>query len=387
MLLRNSTWLFLGRFFTQLLTFITSLLVAQKLGEISLGSYSTLTAWVYIGNVFTTFGLDTVLMRRIAQQPPLPKELINTAVGGQWLLALLFLTVLGFLFPTRPEFLLYGTALFPLALTTLATTFLRGREQMGVYSLLLLGSAIWQAGVSGVAGSLPQLLSGLWLGHWLTAGVGVYLLWGEGAAVWPSWSLGRELLRQGWWLMWLMVVSVTMQRLTLLYLSSYISEAEAGQFAAAFKLVEAGKLLPYAYYGALFPRLARSPTPFPYPKWLLLYCFTIIIGGELSAEWLVPLLFGPAFAPAASLLRLAVWHLLPFTLSLHSSFWLVASGRERQTAWVTTAGLFIAFVLHAFFIGLAHTAGAAGAFVAAEVCLAGLLWWMAFIRPGRFGLK
>jgi O-antigen/teichoic acid export membrane protein len=79
--------------------------------------------------------------------------------------------------------------------------------------------------------------------------------------------------------------------------------------------------------------------------------------------------------------------LLPFTISLHSSFWLVASGRERETAWVSTAGLLIAFVLHTIFIQLGHTAGAAGAFVAAEVCLAGLLWWVAFIRSGRFSLK
>src|SRR5688572_24366 len=64
----NSLWILISRVITQALSVVFIALVARRLGTGVFGQFTLLAATVYIGNVFTTFGTDALLIREIARQ-------------------------------------------------------------------------------------------------------------------------------------------------------------------------------------------------------------------------------------------------------------------------------------------------------------------------------
>ncbi len=62
----NTFWLTAARLGSQVLLMLFTVLVARRMGETGLGGYAYMTAVIFIGNVFSTFGTDMLLMREIA---------------------------------------------------------------------------------------------------------------------------------------------------------------------------------------------------------------------------------------------------------------------------------------------------------------------------------
>ena len=365
----NAGWLFGARVGQQAILLLFTALVARQLGEVGLGQLAWISAVLYIGNVFSTFGLDTVLLRQIAVLRRTDRVPLASALGLELILAALFIAGL-WLAPfssqtadTLAGLRLYGWVLLPLALQTITNAALRGYEEMGWLSGLTLGTAVLQVGGTAIlfalGGTLYALMGWLLLVQVISAGVTLWLcrrILPDFGFNWRRFGGGqmRQLAGIGVWLTLLMVTAVLLQRLGILLLGWLGTTAQMGQLAAALRLAETARLLPAAVMGALFPVLAKqgkalgkwrlgakdSPSlASHYQLWLLAYGFAAAAALLVLSRPLVQLLFGAGYETAVALLRLLAWGIIPFTLSLPLSLEMVVCGLEKRVLLATFGAL------------------------------------------------
>ena len=67
---QNSIWLFLGRVFAAGLNLALTVILARVWGEAAYGEYAFIVSLIYLGNVTTTFVLDTLIIRAVASRVP-----------------------------------------------------------------------------------------------------------------------------------------------------------------------------------------------------------------------------------------------------------------------------------------------------------------------------
>jgi O-antigen/teichoic acid export membrane protein len=399
----NSIWLLLARLIAQAQLIVFTMLVARSLGVSGFGQYAFVAALIFLGNVATTFGTDTLLIRAVARDRQATDGLISAALWIQLLLSVTWLIIVAFgadvLRGQSPEAVLalkvYSLSLIPLAFYTVFTSLLRAHERMDVYLLLNVVVAFAQLGGAwlvlqeqGSLLSLVLMLNIVQLGAAISAGT---LCRSRLPTFRFHWSITRSQLisiaRLAWPFALLSVLAVMYQRLGVLMLSMLATDAQAGWFAAAARVIEPLKMLHFAVLGALLPALSHLVTPLTDRQQnrlaarlfrrslLFLLIFSAVAAGVIIvlAQPIVVLLFGPSYAPSASVVQLLAASLIPYTISASLSLRLVTQGQERRVLWATALSVAVAFILNRWLIPGYGSSGAALAVVGSESFLAIML--------------
>jgi O-antigen/teichoic acid export membrane protein len=396
----NSSWLFLARLVTQGQLAFFAIWSARQLGAAGFGQYSFMASVVALGNVLTTFGTDTLLIRDLARSRQGDDRSISTAAALQFALSALFI---GFVFlwaslspgasqAVRSGLEVYVFSLLPLAFFSVFTSILRAWERMDLYLLLCTATALIQAGgalwiVRG-AGSLMSMI-------WFLVGVQAAAAALAGLLCWravPRFRLGvaidlnrlAGLFRLAWPLALLSLVGVVYLRLGVLAVTAFGGDVQTGWFSAASRLVEGFKLLHIAVLGAVLPALSHwTGQPQDAEKLfrtvllgLAGFSLAAAFGGTLLAGPLVTLLFGAGYSPAVPLFRILVWVLVPYTLTACLSLRLVTRGREKTALAAAAGGLVLAIGLNLWLVPVIGSAGAVSAAVLAESGLAAVYLWL-----------
>ena len=167
-LARNATWLAVGRVGSQVFSVVLTVVVARGLGTAGFGRYAFVVAVVLIGNVVTTFGTDSLLIREIAGGGTATSRRLTTAVALQLVLSAAVVVVValgsGFLLgraDTLSALRIYSLSLFPLAFYSVFSAALRAWERMDLYAWLGIGTAALQASVAVVVVQVDGTLPGL----------------------------------------------------------------------------------------------------------------------------------------------------------------------------------------------------------------------------------
>lgn len=416
----NSFWLLAARVASLGLGLLFSALLARALGQAGLGQFAFISAALFIGNAASTFGLDTLLLRDAAAArasaaagAALPQT-ISAVLLIQLALSTVYIALLWLIGPrlpnqtaaTLPALGLASLALVPLAFSTVYSAILRAYERMAdflVFSLVTAtvmaagGALLFTAG-GGLLSAAGILLVAQTAGALAAAGLcrrAVTLRW---RWIWPSAPAIRRALRLGGALAVLMLFSVLYQRSGVLLLSLIDGDAAAGAYSAAARVIEALKLLPGAFFGAMFPVLARAAaveragvqdaTRRLYARSfavLLAVCVALAAGTALAAPAVVRLLFGSGYDAAVGALRIMCWSLPPTVATFRLSFDLVVQGRERVAAASMGFTLLVGAGLTAWLIARAGLTGAAWGLVGGELAQVGIL--LALGRMGRAGSK
>lgn len=396
----NSIWILGARALSQLLLLVFSILIARSLGETGLGQYAFIASILFLGNVATTFGLDTMIIRELAHPAgrigPGSGGLLTTALLIQLGLTALFIAVVWVLAVTLPNqtpetaaaLRLASLSLLPLAFSTIYSAVLRAYERMDLYLVFNLVTALIMVG-----GAFAVLRPG----GGLVAIAGVLVIAQTGGALaagsmahmalsdfhWrlstPTTDFVRSVIGVGLVLALLMVAGVLYQRMAILVLSLTEGDAVTGWYSAAARLSEALKLLPAAFFGAIFPvmsranaggRLLSGTTPISahpsspgnpsetvepagaahavYERAFAYLVFGMIVLAIVSsalAGLIIPLLYGAGYEPAIAALRILVWG-LPFTvIAVRLSFDLVSAGQDRAALLAMSVTLLLTLPL------------------------------------------
>lgn len=353
----NTGWLLAGRLLNQAIGFALTVVVARYLGEVGLGQFAWISAVVYVGNVATTFGLDTWLIREVAgTTTPNYHALIRTALVIQIALSILFWLGVNlfalFLLRQAPETSLalpiFTLSLIPLAFSTVCSAIWRGQEQFNRQVLLQLLTTLSQAGgaywLLRHDGGLVTLVSWLLLVNCVAA------LGGYGWLIWqlPTVQQPFPPLSFPWRkitpLALLMVTAVLYQRLGLFAFSWWTTDQVTGWYSAGTRLIEMGKFLPQALLGAIFPILIRGNRAYPQKvkKWLGGIAVMETLFLVFCSGWLVLWLYEEDYAPTIPVVQLLAISLLPFVLSSNRSLELVSQHQEKIALLAQLGALAIA---------------------------------------------
>lgn len=364
----NSFWLLMARVTAQGLSVLFVALAARKLGVTVFGEFNVLAAVVILGNAFTTFGTETLLIREISKSGQ-TSSLPSRTFGLQLVLSALF-WLTAFLVHASPPLLVYALSLFPLALISVTGAYLRGFERMDLYWTISLLGGLAQCAAIYFSSDLSTLCLFLFLGQTLVALLSYRLC----SASLPDFRLFPSidvfpLLRVAFPFAAMTTLSVLTSRLGIFAVSTFIGAPETGLFASSVRVTEALKLGHYAVLGASLPMLSRGAIDsfkrFRSSLWMMLVVSALLAGvAAFLARPLSVLLFGPEFASASDALVILVWSLVPYTVGAFLSVALVARGRETDLLKAMSIALLV-FVLLYFFLTRQH--GMVGAAWAALV--------------------
>lgn len=373
----NSFWLALARLSAHTLRVLFTALTARRLGATEFGHFSLLAALLFVGNAFTTFGADTLLIRELARHGKatdlLPRVFaLQLALSALWIAATLLL---------EPDslLLLYSLSLFPLALSSIASAVFRGFERMDLFWLTGFIASLAQLVAVVLSWDLFSLCLFLLIGYFTAALISLAIC----SASFPTFSLlplldFRPIFSLALPFALLTTMSILSQRLGIFSVTALIGEREAGYFSAAARLVEGLKLGHYAALGALLPALSRAAQE-ARPKYrlsfLALLGFSALLAGvvTLTARPIVNLLYGSDYASSIELLSVLAWTLAPYTVSAFLSVDLVTRGRERTLVRAAAISLGVFLVLYLWLISTHQLTGAVYAALIGEIIQAVIL--------------
>jgi len=377
------------------LAFLLAALIGRSLGAEGLGLYAAALAWVYPLSLLAEAGLGTLLAQRVAQNPAQAQAWLMGSVrvrlllGGGLALALL----VGAPLLSGDERLVLGLRLSaPLILIQgLYASFSgvwRGLEVMRPLAWLNLGMLAAQVALVALALALGGgVLLALALNTLTSAGqlMAAYGLhrrrYGPIQAADQAIPGVAALLRQSAPYAVAALLAALSSRLAFILLEGLVGLEAVGLYSAAWRWWEAARLLPFAYYDALFPRLAslaqdqaRLHTTFRGAvRGLALYGVLVALALTGLSGALLRLSFGEAFASAAAVLSVLAWAApLYYLKSLRTLYW-YAMG---QAAWVNRVTLLALLAYGALLLALLSwgALGAAWAFALAEGLASAILW-------------
>jgi O-antigen/teichoic acid export membrane protein len=345
---RNTFALLLSNGGSALLSFGLSVLIGRVLGETGLGVYAAALAWVFPLSLLAEMGIGTLITRDVAQQPDSSHAyvrqsvLIRLVAGGGLLLCLW--SIAPFL-SNHPQVVRGIRVSAPLLLIqplySTFTAIFRARQVMQPIAYLNLGMLIAQVSLSVVV---------LWNGYGIIALFVVNLLTSAGqlVAAWGVYRMRfyapagvrlpyRALMRRALPFAVAAVLAAVQLRLTIILLERFASTAEVGLYAAAARFVEAGRMLPHAFFDALFPLLAGMAAAhekferFFRRVMIGLMVFGLLFGAGITLidEGLIDVTYGDRFSGAVPVLWIAAWGLLPLLLKQGRTLYWYAQGHEQ----------------------------------------------------------
>lgn len=411
---RNTATLLVSNVGSALLSFILSVLIGRALGQGGLGVYAAAMAWVFPLSLTADFGLSTLITREVAQSPDATQAYLRAAtlarlwLGGGLMLA----TLLAAPLLSQDAAVVWGIQVSaPLIIILpffgLFTAVFRAQGVMWPIPWLNLGMLVAQVVLTAGAFILGGGLGAALIVNTLTSAAQLVAAWWlyrrviTGSADQPADTATRELPHTGTAAQYPRLEVTALLRLALpfalagllaalgarlntILLELWTNADEVGYYTAAARFVEAGRMIPNALFGALFPLLASLTAQ---PEAMRRTFQRVLLGlgafgggaalaGTLLADLALRMTYGDAFAPAVPALQLALWSLLPGLLRGGLSLYIYASGGERLVNSVTAAMLVLQLLLGALLIPSSGAYGAALVSLIAEAVAFALLWWL-----------
>lgn len=395
---RNTLILLVSNVGSAVLSFGLSVLIGRSLGQDGLGVYSAALAWVFPLSLVAEFGLGSLMTRDLAQNPAAESDYLRITTGVRlWLgsgLALA-LIVLAPLLSREPGVVTGLQISAPLVMILpffgAFTAIFRARQVMWPVPWLNLGMLAAQIALTALV---------FMRGGDVTAALVVNTVTSAGQLAVTWWIYRRYfvlsapstttitlsttlLLRRAWPFALAAVLAALQARLGTILLERLTDTSNVGYYAAATRFVEAGRMIPNALFGALFPALAAlalNPIALQHTfrrVMLGLGGLGLLFGVLFSAfsPLILSLTYGEQFAPAAPVLQLAMWSLLPSLLRAGLTLYWYAVGKEQFTNRVIGVMLILQIVFSLWLIPSYGAVGVAAMSLFTETAGLGLLAW------------
>ncbi|MBK8032726.1 MAG: oligosaccharide flippase family protein [Chloroflexi bacterium] len=379
-----------------LLLFVLSALIGRTFGSPGLGVYAVALAWVYPLSLVVEFGLTTLMTRAISAdstQIPAYMESITVArllLGGGVLITFYLAAPLISRDPVVITALQISAPLIVIQpFYSQFTTVFKAQGRLWTIPALNLGMIGAQVVLTTIAlayggnvlhalslntvTSAGQLVAAWWLYQRLTLAEQARLLLSLGRGGWGVRLV--TLLRAAFPFALAAIFAALQVRMVFLLLEQQV--IEAGYFSAANRFIEAAKLLPNAFFAALFPLIGSATVQSAFrPAALGLAAFGLVagIGFTVAAPLLLTLVFGGGFQPAVPTLIVLGWSLLFFALrGARTIYWYAHSG-EHFVNGVNAFAVVAIFVLSAALIPAYGAVGGAVAVLLTDLGVTTVLY-------------
>ena len=400
-LTQNTLTLFISNGGGAILSFALSVLIGRGWGEANLGSYATVMAWVFPLSFIAEYGIGTLTTRDIAQQKELGEGYLRSSLifrsvtGG---LLMLGLWVIAPNISTNPDIIsglrIASPLIFILPTYSSFTAIFRAKQVMRPIAWLNIGMLLSQVILTFIVLSLRgDILQVLWV-NTLTS---LAQLLAAFAVYWYGFHIPsntrvsiKDLIHRATPFAIGAILAITQLRIGFILLEQFTDTQQVGQYAAATRFVEAGRMIPNALFGALFPALSimvqdQENLQRTFRKFVLgLAGYGVLFGitMSLTAMWIIPLTYGEDFVEAIPLLQIAGWVLLPTLIRNGRALYWYARGYET---FANIVSLVLVLLQILGCILLIPRLGAVGVIIVSIVveAIGAVLIWRPFIGTKR----
>lgn len=418
MIFRNTMFGLGAQFALRVASFIFTIVVIRTLGGEEFGQYSIVLAWASLFSVIGDLGINQYLAREIARDPGKADELFWDTVALRFILALIasVITTAGAVLNGYSSQIVLGIAIYTVSYFLQAVlaplgSILTGNERVDIMSVMSVVTQVLFMIFAGVFLFLG--LDFVWVVFASVINLPIvivlqYLTTRRNRLGPPRLRLNPSL----WWFvikhgMPFGIVQLSLSfafRVDTVILSSHVSDAQIGWYNAAYNLTLTLLTMTRSFNDAILPTLAREHThnpesvrPWYYHsvKVMLLIGLPIAVGGMLTADKLVQILYQPEFAPTALALAILVWDI---PLVMYHSFcgnMTTSIKREGRAARIYGSLGIINLLLNLLFIPRFGILGAAFATVLTDLTGAAQFYFLfrhefgaglGFTRLARIGV-
>ena len=310
---------------------VVGIYVARYLGPASYGVIGYATGLMLIGSALSRMGLEEVVTRDLVRNPAARDRTLGSAFvlrlfGGlaAYGVLLLYARYADMDDQTRLAVLIIGSGVLAQPFD-MAGAWFQARQNLANPSLARLTAALTTAAlrIGFVAAGKPLVWFAWPVVAEIVIGAGLIMVAYARVAGTPlhwllDWHRLRALLAAALPLTLVFAITELSLRLPQVLLVHWATTADAGYYAAATRLSETLYLLPVIVCTALFPAVVRAHAGGPHlyaQRMEALYAsllwggFSVALPLSVLAPWLIGVLFGPDYAPAAEVLRVHAWSL------------------------------------------------------------------------------
>jgi len=383
----NIGWQFADNIVRMVVALVVGIWLARYLGPAQFGLLSYALAFVALFSALGSLGLDDIIVRDIVRDPACKNEILGTAfllrlLGG--LIALLVAT--GVVLMLRP-----GDGLSQLLVVIIAAGAIFQAfniieswfySQVQAKHAVLAKSAAFLIcsliKVVLILASAPLVAFALVASAEVVAGaVGLIVAYTSKDNRLLQWrcSLNKAmlLLKDSWPLMLSGMVVMIYLRIDQIMLGQMAGNEEVGIYSVAVRLADVWYFIPSAIYWSVFPSIVEAKADSEelfYSRLQKLYnlmalsAYAVAVPVTLLAHWLVPTLFGEAYARGGQMLAVLVWANVFMSLEAARSAFLTAMNLTRLYLVTVSLGCLLNIVLNYLLI---PAYGGMGAVVASVV--------------------
>ncbi len=378
---KNTSWLFFGRILQMVISLLVGVYVVRYLGPSRYGLLSYAVAFVGLFSATASLGLDRIVVRELVKTPKKRDELLGTAF---WLkvigVIIMGMTILiGVQFTNNDGFTNLLIAITAIGFVFQPFNVIDLNFQATVQSKYVVYVQIIQMVISSITKLILIWISAslLWFAVVSLSDVVIFaigLIWNyirkvDKISLWkPRMAIAVSLLKDSWPLILSGMAIMIYMRIDQVMIKEMIGTKEVGYYAAAVKLSEAWYFIPMAITSSLFPAIINAKKlseELYYSRLQRLYdlmvwmAVAIALPTTVLASWVIRILYGRAYLPAAGVLSIYIWAGVFIFLGVASSNWFVTENLQRYSLYRTLAGVVINIILNYIFIPIYSIYGAA----------------------------
>lgn len=385
---RNASWIILGKILQMLINLVVGLLTARYLGPANYGLIGYAQAFTVFFSAFCTLGINSIIVKEILDAHENEGEILGTSLGLQAISSLLsVLTIIGISFVldasephTQLVVALYSiSVIFRIfevfdywfqsrleskksAMASLTAYIITSTYKV---LLLVLGKPVEYFAV---ATSLDYLCIAVML-------VALYFR-ENGERLSFSWKYGKALLgKSHHYILSGLMVAIYAQTDKIM-LKQMIGDAENGYYATALSLCSVWCFVLAAIITSLNPVImqAHKEDKEKYAKLnRLLYSIVFYVSAAVSlcfvflGDWLIPLMYGEVYLPASVPLKILTWQTAFSYLGVARNTWIVCENKQKYLKSIYISAAIVNVILNVLLIPIWGAAGAAVASLMAQI--------------------
>lgn len=313
-----------GRVFNLVLGVVVTVLIVRLLGDEGYGEWSTAFAIIGIGGYFADFGFEQVAVRRAAAEPEREAEWIGALLTLRFALAVpvTFLCIAVLLLMANNSDMREAGLLICLTPLLTSANVLRTAFQLRVRNdvptaLVTVNSILWTVAVVLIwfadAGIVTLAAAFLLTGTITAMAEGVLALRVAKISIRGTAKLWGELAKVGLSVGIAGLLTLAYARIDQLLVFQLAGEHDAGEYGAAYRLLDSAQFLPIAVMTTMFPILSAA-----YPgnmgrvrtlvdasaEYLAMASLPALAFALAAGQHLTDFLFGPEFSDSAVALKI-----------------------------------------------------------------------------------
>ena len=377
----NTSWLMGHRVLSMVAALFVGVYVARFLGPENFGLLSYARSFVGLFTALATLGLDNILVRELVKTPERREELVGTAfwlkAGGAILIWICIAAAIPFTDNDTKTNILIAIIAFAVIFQAFNVIDFNYQAEVKskyvVYARLvsLVVSSITKFIFVWISASLVWfacvfLLDAVVLAGGLTA---IYLRNTGKVWYWKwRWRTARLLIKDSWPLILSGIVISIYMKIDQVMIKAMLDAKHVGHYAAAIRLSEAWYFIPMAITSSVFPAIInakKQSEQLYYQRLQKLYDLMVWIAVAIAlpttflAPWVIKVLYGEAFLPAAGVLKIHIWAGVFVFLGVACTKWFIVENYLNKNFFRTFIGMVTNVVLNLMLIPLYGIYGAA----------------------------